>query len=392
MTFKVGDRVAAESESTSAPHAPAPSVKCCATLPRRGIASTGTTGTRRCTRRQPGHSTRLPRKRSRHAEAELESARHLACRAAECPDVQEAIARVARGPRRQCASSFVPMCATTCEGTFTRSAPAGIGAGRTRRRRRRDRRLRRVDHPHDPGQHQPDDDRRRRADSGTARAQAPAAVIAGRYSGAVRRERTSRTSWSLWVAGTISTEGERSAPLPYTCWSPGAWWAVLSVRVQTPSGAQDWRRLTSPPKMTVRAEARRARSAESSTHCASFPATSTVERVFRWAVHTSTWARVATQSHRRRSMPACAVKSWLSVLSITASVARRHRRVRGRSVGRSGDARRGRSLSRSAVVTRPPGNPGDVTPARLVEGDRVRVRFTIRATASSTTAGYAALP
>jgi hypothetical protein len=72
-------------------------------------------------------------------------------------------------------------------------------------------------------------------------------------------------------------------------WSPGACSADLSVRVQRPAAAQEWRRLTSPPKMTVRASPRRARSAASSTHCASFPATSVVVRVFRWAVHTSTF-------------------------------------------------------------------------------------------------------
>jgi hypothetical protein len=36
----------------------------------------------------------------------------------------------------------------------------------------------------------------------------------GPYSGALRCARTSRTSWSLCVAGTTSAEGERSAPLP----------------------------------------------------------------------------------------------------------------------------------------------------------------------------------
>ena len=36
----------------------------------------------------------------------------------------------------------------------------------------------------------------------------------GTYSGAVRCARTSRTSWSVCVAGTTSAEGERSAPLP----------------------------------------------------------------------------------------------------------------------------------------------------------------------------------
>jgi len=45
-----------------------------------------------------------------------------------------------------------------------------------------------------------------------------------------------------------------------------------------------------------------------------------VVRVFKWAVHTSMSRRVVTQSHRRRSMPACASKSWLSALSMAALV------------------------------------------------------------------------
>ena len=73
------------------------------------------------------------------------------------------------------------------------------------------------------------------------------------------------------------------------------------MRVQTPPGAHDRRRLTSPPKMTGWAAERRARSAASSAHCASFPATSMLVRVFRWAVHTSTPSRVVTHSHLRRS-------------------------------------------------------------------------------------------
>ena len=85
MTFKVGDRVVAERNRLSAWPAPARSVKCCARRPRRGIASTGMTATRRCIRRQPGRCTRLPQTWSRHAEAELKSARRSACRAAECP-------------------------------------------------------------------------------------------------------------------------------------------------------------------------------------------------------------------------------------------------------------------------------------------------------------------
>jgi hypothetical protein len=59
------------------------------------------------------------------------------------------------------------------------------------------------------------------------------------YSGAVRCALTSRTSWSVCVAGTISAEGDRSAA-PVACWSPGAYSADLSVRVQRPAGAQEW--------------------------------------------------------------------------------------------------------------------------------------------------------
>jgi hypothetical protein len=39
-------------------------------------------------------------------------------------------------------------------------------------------------------------------------------VPEGVYSGAATCALTSRTSWSLCVAGTTSAEGERSAPLP----------------------------------------------------------------------------------------------------------------------------------------------------------------------------------
>lgn len=38
-------------------------------------------------------------------------------------------------------------------------------------------------------------------------------AYSGRY-GAVRCARTSRTSWSVCLAGTTSAEGDRSAPLP----------------------------------------------------------------------------------------------------------------------------------------------------------------------------------
>ena len=162
---------------------------------------------------------------------------------------------------------------------------------------------------------------------------------------------------------------------------------------RAPSGAHERRRLTSPPKMTVRAAARRARSAASSAHCASLPAASMGERVFRWAVHTSTPTLVVTHSHRRRSGPACPSKS-LAVGALDRCLG--EHRVTEEPAAAGPDA-----AAALAAVHHPRERTWYPVRRAIRATSRRQASLTvtasgrasrIRATASSTPAGYAALP
>ena len=129
--------------------------------------------------------------------------------------------------------------------------------------------------------------------------------------------------------------------------------------------------------MTVRAAARRARSAASSAHCASLPASSIVERVLSGRCTRRRSTRVVTHSHRRRSMPACAVNSWLSVLSMAALVSTASPKSPRPPGSDAGEGPAAVDHPREAqVVAGPPGDQRDVAPARLAEGDRVGARLT----------------
>ena len=122
----------------------------------------------------------------------------------------------------------------------------------------------------------------------------------------------------MCLAGSTAAEGERSAPIPETDWSPGAWSAEPSARVQARScgaGAASVDVATEHDRPGGRSTIE-----ERGELGALRVVPLAVERVARWAVHTSTPARVVTHSHRRHSPPACALKSWLSLLSMAALV------------------------------------------------------------------------
>lgn len=60
-----------------------------------------------------------------------------------------------------------------------------------------------------------------------------------RACGGTSRLWSTRKSWSVYFAGSISVRGPRkSAAVPYPCWIPGACSAVASVSVHMSSGAQ----------------------------------------------------------------------------------------------------------------------------------------------------------